>query len=106
MPDVNWGGFEAARMTGWHRKPHIFGSPFYYIEYGLAQVGALQLWRNSLSDPPGTVQAYRQALSLGATKTLPELFEAAGAEFRFDEPMLAGLVELVESEMAKLEEQV
>jgi oligoendopeptidase F len=84
MPGINWKGFEAARMTGWHRKPHIFDSPFYYIEYGMAQIGALQIWRNSLNHPDEAITAYRQALSVGGTRTLPELFTLAGAEFRFD----------------------
>lgn len=104
MPDVSWDGLDAIRVTGWHRKPHIFGSPFYYIEYGMAQVGAMQVWRNSLTDPAGALTAYRQALSLGGTKTLPDLFAAAGAEFRFDTDMLTGLVELVEQTIAELEQ--
>ena len=102
MPSLNYDGFEAERMTGWHRKPHIFGSPFYYIEYGMAQVGALQIWRNSLSDQAGAIAAYRQALALGGTKTLPDLFATAGADFRFDTDMLTGLVTLVEQTIADL----
>jgi oligoendopeptidase F len=106
MPGFDWTGFEEARMTGWHRKPHIFTAPFYYIEYGMAQVGALQAWRNSLSDQAGALAAYRHALSLGGTKTLPELFAAAGAEFRFDTDMLADLVALVENTIDELEKAV
>jgi oligoendopeptidase F len=63
MPGVDWTGYEAARVTGWHRKPHIFGSPFYYVEYGMAQVGALQVWRNARQDQAQAVAAYRQALA-------------------------------------------
>jgi oligoendopeptidase F len=102
MPDVNWIGLEAARASGWHRKPHIFESPFYYIEYGMAQVGALQVWRNSLHQPAAALQAYRQALSLGGTQTLPALFAAAGAEFRFDTTLLAELVDLIETTVTEL----
>ena len=102
MPGVDWRGFEDARVTGWHRKPHIFGSPFYYIEYGMAQVGALQVWRNSLADQASAVAAYRRALSLGGTRRLPELFAAAGAEFRFDQEMLTDLVALVEQTIEEL----
>lgn len=105
VPGVDWTGWEEARRSGWHRKPHIFTSPFYYIEYGLAQIGALQVWRNSLADQSGTVAAYRQALASGATKTLPKLFEAAGIEFRFDKAMLDGLVQLVEETVEKLERE-
>jgi oligoendopeptidase F len=106
MPGVDWSGFEDSLVTGWHRKLHIFGVPFYYIEYGLAQVGALQVWRNSLSNQEGAVAAYRQALALGGTKTLPELFTAAGAEFRFDTEMLTDLVGLVEQTIESLEIEI
>ncbi|MCA9966541.1 MAG: M3 family oligoendopeptidase, partial [Anaerolineales bacterium] len=103
MTGVDWSGYEAMRETGWHRKLHIFGVPFYYVEYGMAQVGAVQVWRNSLVDQATAVKNYRHALSLGSTVPLPELFAAAGAEFRFDEPMLRELVELVEGTIARLE---
>jgi oligoendopeptidase F len=72
----------------------------------MAQVGALQVWRNSLTDLPGAVQSYRDALSLGGTRTLPELFTTAGVEFRFDRPMLSSLVGLMEETIGGLEEQV
>ncbi|MCP5101171.1 MAG: M3 family oligoendopeptidase, partial [Chloroflexi bacterium] len=92
MQGVDWAHFGDARITGWHRKLHIFTVPFYYIEYGMAQVGALQVWRNSLTDQSAALNRYRDALAMGGTITLPELFEAAGAEFRFDTPMLTELV--------------
>jgi oligoendopeptidase F len=106
MKGVDWQGLAEIRLSGWHRKPHIFESPFYYIEYGMAQVGALQVWRNSLRDPAEALQAYRQALSLGGMRTLPGLFAAAGAEFRFDTDLLAELVDLIESTVAELIPQV
>ncbi|MCI0398457.1 MAG: M3 family oligoendopeptidase [Chloroflexi bacterium] len=106
MPVINWEGFEAERMSGWHRKPHIFQAPFYYVEYGLAQVGALQVWRNSLHDQAGAVATYRRALARGGTQTLPELFATAGAKFRFDEAMLSDLVALVEETVTALEKYV
>lgn len=96
MAGIDWSGYEAMRETGWHRKLHIFGVPFYYVEYGMAQVGAVQVWRNSLVDQETAVAQYRHALSLGSTVPLPDLFAAAGAEFRFDEPMLRELVALIE----------
>jgi oligoendopeptidase F len=105
MPGVDWSGFEEARATGWHRKLHIFTVPFYYIEYGMAEIGALQVWRNSLIDQKGALTAYRRALSLGGTKTLPELYAAAGAEFRFDTAMLDELVALIEKTIAELEKE-
>ncbi|MCA9950211.1 MAG: M3 family oligoendopeptidase [Anaerolineales bacterium] len=103
MSGVDWSGLEAARMSSWHRKLHIFQVPFYYIEYGMAEVGALQVWRNGLQDQAAAVANYRQALALGGTKTLPELFAAAGAEFRFDTPMLTDLVALIEARIRELE---
>ena len=102
MPVADWTGYEAARVTGWHRKLHIFQVPFYYIEYGMAQVGALQVWRNSLQDPAGALAAYKQALALGGTKPLPEIYAAAGIEFRFDVPMLTELTRLMEQTIADL----
>ena len=106
IPDIDWVRHEASRKTGWHRKPHIFDAPFYYIEYGMAQVGALQVWRNSLENPAQALHAYRDALSLGGTKTLPELFASAGAEFRFDTAMLTELVALIEQTTAGLEKTI
>lgn len=103
MPGVDWTGYENAQMSGWHRKLHIFGVPFYYVEYGMAQVGALQVWRNAQQDQAQAVAAYRQALALGSTKILPELFAAAGAEFRFDTAMLTDLVNLIETTVEELE---
>jgi oligoendopeptidase F len=105
-PGVDWSGFEMERMTGWHRKLHIFQVPFYYIEYGMAQVGALQVWRNALRDQAQAVETYRQALALGGTKSLPELYAAAGAEFRFDRPMLSELVALIEQTLEELETEL
>ncbi len=103
LPDVDWSGLEALRMSGWHRKLHIFQNPFYYIEYGMAQVGALQVWRNALQDQAEAVARYRQALSLAGTRPLPELFAAAGAEFRFDTAMLSDLVSLIQARIGELE---
>jgi oligoendopeptidase F len=103
MPDIDYSGLKAERVSGWHRKLHIFHVPFYYIEYGMAQIGALQVWRNALQDQTAAVTAYRHALALGGTKTLPELFAAAGAEFRFDTGMLTDLVDMVERTIDELE---
>jgi oligoendopeptidase F len=103
MPGVDWSGLEAERMTGWHRKGHIHQAPFYYVEYGLAQLGAFQVWRNSLTDLPGAVRAYRQALSLGATATLPDLFRTAGARLAFDTGVLQEAVDLAMQTIPDLE---
>ena len=91
-------------MTGWHRKLHIHQIPFYYVEYGLAQLGAVQVWRNSLKDQAGAVAAYRKALSLGGTVPLPQLFAAAGAKFAFDASILRMAIELAEQKIEELQQ--
>ncbi|MDQ4075606.1 MAG: M3 family oligoendopeptidase [Chloroflexota bacterium] len=103
MVGIDYEGLEEVKETGWHRKRHIFVYPFYYIEYGLAQVGALQLWHNSLEDPKTTLTAYREALSLGGIRPLPELFKAAGIRFAFDRRTLGELMELVEKKRDELQ---
>jgi oligoendopeptidase F len=94
---VDWSGLEQERVARWHRQLHIFMYPFYYIEYGIAQLGAVQVWRNSLEDPVRAVARYREALSLGAVQTLPEIYRTAGARLTFDVDSIAELVQLVES---------
>jgi oligoendopeptidase F len=99
---VDWDGVESERVARWYQQPHFFGSPFYYIEYGIAQLGALQVWRNSLRDPQDAVRNYRGALALGATKPLPDLFKAAGARLMFDSEGMKELITVVEEELEKL----
>jgi oligoendopeptidase F len=87
---LDWQGHEAVLASLWHFQPHVFLEPFYYIEYGFAYLGALQLWRRATEgDPAGAVAAYRAALSLGGSRPLPELFEAAGLRFGFDVEAMA-----------------
>lgn len=105
MPGADWSGLDAEMMTGWHRKQHIHRSPLYYVEYGLAQLGAVQVWRNALRDQAGALTNYRRALSLGGTKSLPELYQAAGAKFAFDADSLREAVRLIEGVIAQLEAQ-
>ena len=99
---VDWDGLDSERVARWYQQPHFFGSPFYYIEYGIAQLGALQVWRNSLRDPQDAVRNYRGALALGATKPLPDLFKAAGARLVFDSEGMRELISVVEEELEKL----
>ncbi|MGH2524414.1 MAG: M3 family oligoendopeptidase, partial [Anaerolineales bacterium] len=103
MPGVDWSGLEPAMMTGWHRKLHIHQVPFYYVEYGLAQLGAVQVWRNALRDQAGAVGRYRHALALGGTVPLPQLYTTAGAKFAFDAGTLQTAVDLVEETIASLD---
>jgi oligoendopeptidase F len=99
---VDWSALERERVSRWYRQLHIFEYPFYYIEYGIAQLGALQLWRASKADPAGTVRRYREALALGGTVSLPEMYRAAGAKLIFNEKDMGELVSLVESELEGL----
>lgn len=99
---VDWSGLEKVRENLWHRQLHIFLHPFYYIEYGIAQLGALQIWANSKRDLPGALKAYHSGLALGGSRPLPELFEAAGCRFDFTAETVRPLVHLVQSELDKL----
>jgi len=101
--DVDWSGYEKTRVNLWHRQLHIFLHPFYYVEYGIAQLGALQVWANSKTDKVKALNEYKQALALGGSRPLPELFAAAGCRFEFDVKTLKPLVRLVREELEKLE---
>lgn len=103
---VDYSGQEDWVATGWHRKMHIFTYPLYYIEYGIAQLGAAQVWANSLTDQAGALAAYRRGLSLGNTATLPDLFSAAGAKLAFDAETLGRMVALIEQTIGELEATV
>lgn len=101
----SWQGLEQYRDSGWQKQGHLFGSPFYYIEYGIAQLGALGLWIRSLEEGPKVaIDAYINALSLGGSRPLPELFAAAGLDFDFGPKTVEKLVARVETELAKLPE--
>jgi len=102
IPDVDWSGLDEEMATGWHRKLHIHRTPFYYIEYGLAQLGAVQVWRNALEDQAGAVHQYLQALGLGGTVPLPQLYETAGAKFAFDADTMQSAVDLLEDKIQEL----
>jgi oligoendopeptidase F len=103
MPGMDWSGLDAEIMTGWHRKQHIHRSPFYYVEYGLAQLGAVQVWRNALRDQAASLANYRKALALGGTKSLPDLYQAAGAKLAFDAGMLKEAVDLIQTTIEQLQ---
>ncbi len=101
LPGLDWSGLDAIHATGWHRKLHIHTHPLYYVEYGLAQLGAMQVWRRALDDAPAALGAYRSALALGGTASLPQLFQTAGARFAFDASSLAEAVALAEREIGQ-----
>ena len=100
MPQTNWGAFpkELGKSLHYH---HIFNSPFYYIEYGLSWLGALQLWQRSLLEPEQTLHRYRSALTLGNSRSVPELFEAAGVKFAFDRATLREMMSFLRDELRR-----
>ncbi len=102
-PYIDWSGYEDVKMTGWHRKDHIHQIPFYYVEYGMAQLGAAQIWNNSLVNKDKAVASYREALSLGGKVSLPALFEKAGAKFAFDTATLRKAAEQMEQTIYTIE---
>lgn len=102
---VSWDGLELHRKYQWQKQGHLFGNPFYYIEYGIAQLGALGLWLTSLEKgPAAALTAYKKALALGGSRPLPQLFEAAGLPFDFGDAIVGRIVSAVERELAKLPE--
>jgi oligoendopeptidase F len=92
--DVDYSGFEEVRVFSWHRQLHIFLYPFYYVEYGIAQLGALQVWANSKADKAKALGDYKKSLALGGSRPLPELFAAAGCPFDFSARTIAPLIRL------------
>ena len=99
---VDWSGYEFARANLWHRQLHIFLHPFYYIEYGIAQLGALQVWANFRRDKAKALNDYKKALALGGSRPLPELFSAAGCRFEFYEKTIQPLAKMLREELKKL----
>jgi len=99
---IDFSGLEEYRKTGWQRQLHLFEVPFYYIEYGIAQLGAIGLWMQYIKNPQQALQNYISALSLGGTKTLPVLYETAGLKFDFSPAHIKTLMEFVNGEMEKL----
>ncbi len=101
MKGVDHSGLEAALESGWQRRLHIFIHPFYYVEYGLAQLGAVQVWANSIRDPSRALAAYKGALALGGTRPLPELYAEAGASLAFGAETLGRAVEIIEKALER-----
>ena len=96
---IDYSGLENYRSNLWQKQLHLFEVPFYYIEYGIAQLGAIGLWMQFKKDKEGAMDNYCNALGLGATKTLPQLFETAGLNFDFSPAQIKVLMEFVKSEM-------
>ena len=101
---VNIEGYENWIATGWLPVLHIFEIPFYYIEYAIAQLGALQMYKQYKENPKQALENYKKALSLGSSKSLPEVYEAAGIRFDFSGETIKELMLFVEGELALLEQ--
>lgn len=101
-PVIDWSGLESYRANGWQSQLHIFDAPFYYIEYGMAQLGALAIWRNYKNDPEKTLDQYEAALKLGYTKSIPEIYATAGIKFDFSKQYIHELMEFVKAELKNL----
>jgi oligoendopeptidase F len=99
---MDWTGHTDLRELSWQAQGHLFGVPFYYIEYGIAQLGSLQLWKTQMSDPQKALDDYANAMTLGNTRTLPELFSAADLELGFNEGHFMSLMGTVETALSEL----
>ncbi len=99
---LNQSGLKEFRAIGWQRQLHLFEVPFYYIEYGIAQLGAIGMWMQYQKNPKQALDNYMNALALGGTKTLPELYKTAGLEFNFSPAYVKNLMEFTSQELEKL----
>ena len=100
--NVDWAGHEQAKAKFWHKQLHIFLHPFYYVEYGIAQLGALQVWANSKADRARALGDYKAALALGGSRPLPELFERCNIRFDLSRDTVAPMADLLRKELAAL----
>jgi len=99
---VSWDGLAKYHEVSWQRQGHLYGVPFYYIEYGIAQLGALQMWLQYKKDPAKAIANYKNALALGGSRPLPELFAAAELDFSFGPPTMRRLMDEVQNELDTL----
>jgi len=99
---IDYSGLETYRSNAWQRQLHLFEVPFYYIEYGIAQLGAIGMWMQYKNNPQQALDNYCNALALGATKTLPELYKTAGLAFDFSPEKIKVLMDFVKKEMDKI----
>ena len=100
---INWEGYEEQLAFLWQKQSHIFGMPFYYIEYAIAQLGALAVWKNYKQDPQKGLDGYLNALKMGYTRPIPEVYEAAGIRFDFSEDYIRDIVEFCLAEYKAIE---
>ena len=96
---TSWGGYEQQMAFMWQKQLHLFEVPFYYIEYGFAQLGAIAMWRSYLQAPPAAIKNYKSALSLGYTKSIADIYATAGIKFDFSDAYIAELAAFVRKQM-------
>jgi oligoendopeptidase F len=99
---TDWKSFEQYRLTAWQKQLHVFEVPFYYIEYGMAQLGAIAVWRNYKQNPELGYSQYKKALSLGYKKSIPEVYKAAGIRFDFSKEYIRELMLFIKDELNSL----
>ncbi|MGB5929587.1 MAG: M3 family metallopeptidase, partial [Cyclobacteriaceae bacterium] len=100
---TDWSGLELNKRFAWQKQLHLFEVPFYYIEYGFAQLGAIAVWKNYRDNPEKGLQGYLDALKLGYTRSIPEVYEAAGIQFNFSQEYIRELMVFVRGELEKAE---
>lgn len=100
---VDYSGVEKYKANQWQKQLHIFEVPFYYIEYGIAQLGAIAIWKNYRENPKQALEQYKNALKMGYTSPIPDTYKVAGIEFNFSETYIADLMDFVKAELNKLQ---
>jgi oligoendopeptidase F len=99
---MDWDEYEAMQAITWQKQLHLFEVPFYYIEYGIAQLGALGVWKNSLTNYGKAIEDYKAALTLGYSKSIPKIYETAGVKFDFSKAYLKDLAAFIQVELMKI----
>ena len=99
---TDWSGLDNAKDYLWQKQLHLYEVPFYYIEYGMAQLGAIAVWRNFRQDNAKGLQGYQNALKLGYMKSIPEIYKAANIKFDFSRDYIRELMNFVRQELDKI----
>jgi len=99
---VDWSENKDDLTNLWQKQLHLFEVPFYYIEYGMAQLGAIAVWRNYKRNPEKAIEQYMEALKLGYTKSIEEIYQTAGIEFNFSQKYVKELVDFIQEELNKI----
>ena len=104
LQEIDWTGLEQYREFSWHKQLHIFEVPFYYIEYAMAQLGAIAVWKSYKERPEQALINYKEALKLGYTRSIGDIYEAAGIKFDFSTAYIRELVQFVKNELKQIPE--